>query len=84
MVPTPIALQGVLSCVPTPIALRRVHSFWFGFGHTQVWVWAPLAASNFIRGAAPTTICLKSAGRGTQGNPYPNPNSTGHATQRGL
>ena len=53
MVPTPVALRRVLSWVPTPIALRRVHSFWFRFRHTQVWVWAPLAASSFIWGAAP-------------------------------
>ena len=61
MVPTPVALRRVLSWVPTPIALRRVHLFWFRFGHTQVWVWAPFVASNFIRGAAPTTSCPKSA-----------------------
>ena len=53
MVPTPVALRRVLSWVPTPIALRRVLSFWFRFRHTQVWIWAPLAASIFMWGAAP-------------------------------
>ena len=62
MVPTPVALRRVLSWVPTPIALRRVHSFWFRFRHTQVWVWAPLAASIFMWGAAPP-VTQKKHGR---------------------
>ena len=61
MVPTPVALRRVLSWVPTPIALRRVHSFWFGFRHTQVWVWAPLAASIFMWQAAPPVTQKKHA-----------------------
>ena len=61
MVPTPVALRRVLSWVPTPIALRRVHSFWFRFRHTQVWVWAPLAASIFMWGAAPPVTQKKHA-----------------------
>ena len=47
--------------MPTPIALRRVHSFWFRFRHTQVWVWAPLAASIFMWGAAPPVTQKKHA-----------------------
>ena len=39
-VPTPVALQRMLSRVPTPIAVRRVHWYWFRFRHTRVWVWA--------------------------------------------
>ena len=47
--------------VPTPVPLRRVHSFWFRFWHTQVWVWAPLAASIFMWGAAPPVTQKKHA-----------------------
>ena len=61
MVPTPVALRRVLSWVPTPIALRRVHSFWFRFRHTQIWVWAPLAASIFMWGATPPVTQKKHA-----------------------
>ena len=61
MVPTSVAVRRVLCWVPTPIALRRVHSFWFRFRHTQVWVWAPLAASIFMWGAAPPVTQKKHA-----------------------
>ena len=45
--------------MPTPIALRQVHFLWFRFGHTQVWVEAPLVARIFRRGVAPQTSCPK-------------------------
>ena len=59
MVPTPVALQRVLSWVPTPITLWQLHWVWFRFGHTQVWVWAPFDAVNFIKGTTPATTNLK-------------------------
>ena len=49
--------------VPTPMALCRVHLFWFRSGHAQVGVTAPFATSKVIRGAAPTTACLKSVSK---------------------
>ena len=39
-VPTPVTLRRMLSQVPTLIAARRLHLYWFRFGHTRFWVWA--------------------------------------------
>ena len=93
MVPTPVALQRVFSWVPTCIALRQVTFFWFRFGHTQVWVWAPFATWIFQRGGAPQTTCLKeeTTHNSAQRNCYVTPTflrvrttSGGHATTCGL